>query len=81
MSAARSDSGRGADGLRWRGIGDEPASRLGIRVDGVHPWNAVDRGEVVESRESVERSAEVATAREVGRVGLQAASEGGPAFH
>lgn len=57
-SAARFESGGGADGIRRRGIGDEPASRLGIRVDGVDPWNTVHQGEVVENGESVEGSVE-----------------------
>ena len=77
-SASRFKSGGQADGFGRRGSGDGPASRLGIGADGVGPWNAVHQGEVVENRESVERSAEVATARVVGRVGLQPASEGAP---
>jgi hypothetical protein len=77
-SASRFKSGGQADGFGRRGSGDGPASRLGIGANGVDPWNAVHQGEVVENRESVERSAEVATARVVGRVGLQPASEGAP---
>ncbi len=62
-SASRFKSGGQADGFGRRGSGDAPASRLGIGADGVDPLNAVHQGEVVENRESVERSAEVATAR------------------